>query len=603
MVRSGVVEPPNGAGDLSFGQVRARTERGQVCETTFGGSDQSASHPCYRRGCGEGWSEGDFVAARGGARQESERDPGERRDKNDLRQQPWTEKCADGGEELCIAVSERIDAPPAFPGQSDKAENGVADRCAKDGLVATPGQRADQDAGRDQRQSQRIRQKMAAEIDPDERAKPRKERQNRWIFRSRQPEGDGACGDAAAAQRSLRRAKPEVAARPSDAAAGNGGDENGQKGEREGQSIFRRRCDFGRFARAPQRGNIRPMRLATLSFAAAAIAGAAESQTIGLEAYLARVDAAEAGLAAACEAFGDARPPEGRVWVRLGAGGVEIAPADETAAEAAAFWAEAALGAQAAAERLYGQAAGDGLKAAPVMIEAKADGVAIHDGKAMTLGDPCDALERLTAAMGAAGPGNPFAAARSAAAAEDSVPLPVGGGATAPLGQAPEGALAIGPDGVSAEIIETEDGAALSLTANADAVPGEALARIYAPGDRFRPVETVPLRILPGPIEETGQGGAISVGGRHDGAIRLGREETLTLDIRQSGRVRFASEGNADLSAVLETASGEIVAGDDDSGAGYGFGFSAELAPGRYTLRVRHCCGGGGRYAVTASPE
>ena len=296
------------------------------------------------------------------------------------------------------------------------------------------------------------------------------------------------------------------------------------------------------------------------------------------------------------------RPPEGRVWVRLGARGVEIAPADETAAEAAAFWAEAALGAREAAQRLYGQAAGDGLKAAPVMIEAKAGGVAIHDGKAMTLGDPCDALERLTAAMGG-GAGNPFAAARSAATAEDSVPLPVGGGATAPLGQAPEGALAIGPDGVSAEIIETKDGAALSLTANADAVPGVAVARIYAPGDRFRPVETVPLRILPGPIEETGQGGSISVGGRHDGAIRLGREETLTLDIRQSGRVRFASEGNADLSAVLETASGEIVAGDDDSGAGYGFGFSAELAPGRYTLRVRHCCGGGGRYAVTASPE
>lgn len=345
------------------------------------------------------------------------------------------------------------------------------------------------------------------------------------------------------------------------------------------------------------------MRLATLSFTAAAYAGGALGQTIGLEAYLARVDAAEAGLAAACASLGDKVPPEGRVWVRLGARGVEIAPADEAAAEAAAFWAEAALGAREAAERLYGQAAGDGLKAAPVMIEAQAGGVAIHDGKAMTLGDPCDALERLTAAMGDAGPGNPFAAARQAAASENRVALPVGGGAAATLGPLPEGALAIGPDGVSAEIVETEDGAALMLSAGADARPGEAVARIYAPGDRFRPVETIPLRILPGPSPETGGGGAISVGGRHDGAIRLGGEEALTLDIRQSGRIRFVSEGNADLSAVLETASGEIVAQDDDSGSGYGFRFSTELAPGRYTLRVRHCCGGGGRYAVTASPE
>ncbi|MEL6794081.1 MAG: hypothetical protein AAFP78_11530, partial [Pseudomonadota bacterium] len=62
-------------------------------------------------------------------------------------------------------------------------------------------------------------------------------------------------------------------------------------------------------------------------------------------------------------------------------------------------------------------------------------------------------------------------------------------------------------------------------------------------------------------------------------------------------------EANADVSAVLESETGQVIAADDDSGDGYGFAFSVALSPGRYALKLRHCCGGGGGYAVTATPE
>lgn len=347
------------------------------------------------------------------------------------------------------------------------------------------------------------------------------------------------------------------------------------------------------------------MKLIVLSFASAVMSGAAFAETTaGLEAYLARVEAAEASFGAACGDMRAAAPPEGRVWLRLGGKGIEIVPADPGAAEAAAFWAEAALGARAAAEQLYGRAVGAALSDAPVMIETGPAGVTVHDGKAMALGDPCDALERIVAALGDGAPGDPFAAARAAAASAETVALPVGGAATARLGDLPPGATARGPDGVSARIIETDEGPQLALSAGADARPGASEARIYGPGDKFRPIEVVPLAILPGAAAvQAAPGGALGPGGRREGDLRVGAEDVVEVVISEATRLRFASEGDADLSAVLESAAGDRIGGDDDSGEGYGFAFSADLPPGRYTLKLRHCCGGGGRYAVTAAPE
>lgn len=344
--------------------------------------------------------------------------------------------------------------------------------------------------------------------------------------------------------------------------------------------------------------------LSLLAFSPAA--AGAETRATGLEAYLQAVDAAEAGFAAACDEARAAPAPQGRVWLRLGRQGLEIVPADADGADAAAFWADRTLGSKRAAAALYGEAAGARLKAKPVMIETGADGgVTVHDGKAMTLGDACDALRRIVAAMGDGAPGDPFAAARDLAASPERLPLAIGGRTETTLADGlPEGAEARGPEGVAARIEPGEDGPTLVLEAGADAAPGDASARIYAPGDPFRPLQTIPVVILPGSAPATGStGGAISIGEAIEGAVAAGDEAALTLEIREPRRVRFASGGGADMAAELVSESGAVVGRDDDSGQGYGFAFSAELAPGVYTLKLRHCCGGGGRFSLTTTSE
>ncbi|QIE54786.1 hypothetical protein G5B40_04605 [Pikeienuella piscinae] len=327
----------------------------------------------------------------------------------------------------------------------------------------------------------------------------------------------------------------------------------------------------------------------------------------GLDAWLNAVAAAERDFDASCDALRATQPPQGLVWLRLGPKGVEFVPADESAAAAAAFWAEAALGAEAAAKALYGRATGEGLEADPVMIETGPEGVAVHDGAALRRGDPCDALRRMVPALGGAGAsmgGDPFDTARADAASR--IPLAIGAAAVAPLEGAPAaGAFARGPDGITAEISANEDGGAfVALKASRDASPGEATLRIYDPGDRFHPVETIDLSILPGAAPAPADAmGALSPGGSIEGALSLGEVARIPVEIAETERIRFASRPGTDIAATLETADGRIVAADDDAGGGYGFAFSAELQPGRYFLSVSHCCGGGGAYAVTAKPN
>ncbi len=333
---------------------------------------------------------------------------------------------------------------------------------------------------------------------------------------------------------------------------------------------------------------------------AAGPAGAA-----GLDAWLSALARAESDFEAACETLRAAEAPAGLVWLQLGPNGVEIAPATPEDAAAAAFWAEAALGAKRAAETLYGQAAGAGLAAQPVMIETGPEGISLHDGAALTTGDACDALRRMVSALGGAAPtSSPFEAARDEAG--ETVSLPRGGAAVAPLAKAPpDGAVARGPDGVLAEIeLDGEGAAFVALEAGADAELGETTLRIYTPDDPFRAVAEIPLLILPGEGGETGDvAGALSPGETAEGALALGAEARLTVEVTEPGRIAFASEGATDLAARLETADGAAVAADDDSGADYGFSLGADLRPGRYVLILTHCCGGGGRYHVTATRE
>lgn len=327
------------------------------------------------------------------------------------------------------------------------------------------------------------------------------------------------------------------------------------------------------------------------------------ARSADLEAYLALVGAAEDDLKEACEALADTVPASGSAWLRMGQRGLEIAPDEARDAQAAAFWAEVALGARAAARRLYGAAAAESFSEGPVLIELDNGAASVFAGGARTDGDICDAMTRVVGAMGADAPVNPFDAARDVAQSP-AAPVAIGGETEltmeTPLGP---GSALRGPDGVSAEL--TEDGATVRLTANSDARTGDAVLRVYAKDDAFRPVEEIPLTILPGadrPLPAR-QVGALSPGGGFVGDLPLGGAVELEMTLKEAQTLTLAAVSDADLSVEVLTKSGQAVARDDDSGTGYGFSLNAALQPGGYVVKITHCCGGGGAFAVSATSE
>ena len=348
----------------------------------------------------------------------------------------------------------------------------------------------------------------------------------------------------------------------------------------------------------------RPFAIALLISAATAEAAPVfTARSADLEAYLRLVDETEADLKAACEALADKAPSSGAAWLRMGQRGLEIAPDASRDAEAAAFWAEVALGARAAARRLYGAAAAETFASGPVLIEMKQGAASVFAGGARTEGDICEAMTRVVGAMGAEAAINPFAAARGVTETP-AAPVAIGGeteiAMETPL---PANSALRGPDGVAAEL--AEDGATIRLTANSDARVGEAVLRVYADGDNFRPAEEIPLAILPGadrPLPAR-QIGALSPGGGFAGDLPLGGAVELEMTLKEAQTLTLAAVSDADLIVEVLTKSGQPVAKDDDSGTGYGFSLNAALPPGGYVVKITHCCGGGGAFAVSATSE
>jgi hypothetical protein len=321
----------------------------------------------------------------------------------------------------------------------------------------------------------------------------------------------------------------------------------------------------------------------------------------GLEAWLAAAVAAESATAAQCVALKAAGgPPDGRVWLRWVAGGLSVA-GDGASAEAAAWWAEATLGAREAAAALFG---GDARALDGVMIEAAAGRIAMFDGRRMAQTDLCGALARVAA--GGAGQGAASPAAAAGAATQALLAAAVGGEARATVSGLDFAgpALARGPDGVGAEIGPVgEDGrAALVVRPGPGAAAGLGVVRVYAEGDPFRPRAVLPLRVLPGAAPPEAPA-TLAPGGTVSGRIPPGGAAEVSLELAEPARLRLVSLGPEDLSAALETAQGVVVATGDDTPDGYGFSLEVALEAGAYRLRVAHCCGGGGAWRVRAEPR
>lgn len=326
------------------------------------------------------------------------------------------------------------------------------------------------------------------------------------------------------------------------------------------------------------------------------------ARSADLEAYLSLVREAEGDLKEACEALAGKVPSSGAAWLRMGQRGLEIAPDESRDAEAAAFWAEVALGARAAARRLYGAAAAETFASGPVLIELDQGAASVFAGGARTDGDICEAMNRVVGAMGADAVIDPFTAARDIARSP-AAPVAIGGeteiSMETPLAA---GSALRGPDGIAAEL--AEDGATIRLTANSDAQVGDAVLRVYS-GDNFRPAEEIPLSILPGadrPLPAR-QVGALSPDGGFAGDLPLGGEIELEMTLKEARTLTLAAISDADLTVEVLTKAGQPVARDDDSGSGYGFSLNASLPPGGYVVKITHCCGGGGAFAVSATSE
>lgn len=327
------------------------------------------------------------------------------------------------------------------------------------------------------------------------------------------------------------------------------------------------------------------------------------ARSADLEAYLSLVSSTESDLKEACLAVADKAPEIGAAWLRMGQRGLEIAPDEARDAEAAAFWAEVALGARAAARRLYGAASAETFASGPVLIELDQGGASVFAGGTRTTGDMCDAMTRVVGAMGASGAVNPFAAAREVTNTP-AAPIAIGGETQLSM-ETPitPGSTLRGPDGITAQL--TDDGAAIRLTANAEATVGSAALRIYSEGDNFRPAEEIPLTILPGadrPLPAR-QVGALKPGGGFAGDLPLGGTVELEMTLTEAQTMTLAAVSDADLSVEVLTKSGQPIARDDDSGTGYGFSLNTALQPGGYVVKITHCCGGGGAFAVSATSE
>lgn len=79
---------------------------------------------------------------------------------------------------------------------------------------------------------------------------------------------------------------------------------------------------------------------------------------------------------------------------------------------------------------------------------------------------------------------------------------------------------------------------------------------------------------------------------------RSGDHDMFRFVVPKARNVTIASSGPSDVAGTLVSEFGKVWAKDDDSGDWYNFSLNSWLDAGTYYLRVRHCCGGVGPYAV-----
>lgn len=146
-----------------------------------------------------------------------------------------------------------------------------------------------------------------------------------------------------------------------------------------------------------------------------------------------------------------------------------------------------------------------------------------------------------------------------------------------------------------------------------DASLGDRRVLLYNPGEALTPIAEFRVVVVRG--EGTPTGTADEYGDT------IAASTTLTIGVAQNGRIdgsadadvfkivapsngtlTLESVGTSDLIGELLDSGGTAITSNDDAGTWYNFSIQQAVTAGAtYYLRVRHCCAGGGSYAISSS--
>jgi hypothetical protein len=351
----------------------------------------------------------------------------------------------------------------------------------------------------------------------------------------------------------------------------------------------------------------------------------------GLELFLSGLAGATRAHDAACLALQQSAAAgsagSGQMWLRVDGGHIRLLQDNGQGLDALdAPWAKAALAAAAVAGQ-FGQTS------APLDLWLRwRDGryeVGTRGGSGQRFEDACAALGHLISLLLAASHAPPAVrdlfdrpldnasaplAARIVAIGRilSHAAIFVGRGATAtvildalPFATAP---TVVATQGIVLRALYQQNGQWVAeLAVSADAALDDGSLAIFAPGTRFAPAYTIPIRVVAGqqadaqPDAGSSAGTALIPGTSISGAVTGGRTRSHALSLAADSTVTIRSEGNSDVTAELVDGSGQTLASNDDGAGQYNFNLSMALPAGDYELRVRSCCAQTANYGVNLS--
>ncbi|WP_162914921.1 PPC domain-containing protein [Desertibaculum subflavum] len=166
-----------------------------------------------------------------------------------------------------------------------------------------------------------------------------------------------------------------------------------------------------------------------------------------------------------------------------------------------------------------------------------------------------------------------------------------------------------GPAGIRVSRVERAGADSITVTMDLRGTTptGQIELRAFNPSSSFLAADTFNVFVIAGlgdlaPVADdhpVTRSAAKQLSGSDQGEIGApGDEDLFRAELTASGTLTLSTSGPTDIVLVLEDASGNPVASDDDSAGWYNARIVKPLAGGTYFVRVRHAARGTGRYTL-----